>query len=204
MDSNDFMPGLAEAVYFRLSAWRNEQPFLSIMHFSEDVQELILAQDNLGWDAFCFGIVDKKWSKYQGDYLKSLGKLSSGTSSVSRLIRQVWSLQHKMWLHRNSFVHKDGGSGHQAEVDAVDMTIWREFLFGRDGLSQAYAGLFRGDVNQLLEKGINMKQQWLYRVWAGRDCLRLSQGLDLWFRDPLASAFIRRHEVRMKRKRGIG
>ena len=54
MLSNDFLPGLAEAVYFRLSAWRNEQPFLSITHFSDEVQELILAQDNLGWDAFCF------------------------------------------------------------------------------------------------------------------------------------------------------
>ena len=86
----------------------------------------------------------------------------------------------------------------------MDMTIRREFFIGRDGLSQAYAGLFRGDVDQLLAKGINVKQQWLYRVWSGRDCLRLLQGLDLWFRDPLASAFIRRHEVRMKRKRGIG
>lgn len=158
MLSNDFLPGLAEAVYFRLSAWRNEQPFLLTMHFSDEVQELIAAQDDLGWDAFCFGIVDKKWSQYQGDYIRSLGKSSSGTVCVSRLIRQVWSIQHKQWLHRNSFVHKDGGSGHQAEVDAVDMTIWREFFIGRDGLSQAYAGLFRGDIDQLLAKGINVKQ----------------------------------------------
>ena len=104
----------------------------------EEVAAIIHSQDALGWDAACFGIVSKAWSYHQGGYLVSLGKRVSGTTWVSRFIRQLWSAQHKMWLHRNTFVHGSGKRGHELEVEAVDTSIRLEFLLGRDRLSHDY------------------------------------------------------------------
>ena len=109
-----------------------------------------------------------------------------------------------MWLHRNSFIHKDGGSVHALELEAINQTLRMEFILGRDGLSGDYASFFRGSIETLLEKSVTCKQQWLASIWAGRDCLRLGLGMDEWQKDPLARAFIDRFKVRKKRKTGIG
>ena len=90
---------------------------------------------------------------------------------------------------------------HQQEEDAIDRAIRQEFIIGRSGLSMDYDGLFRGDVRRLLNGSTEMKVQWIYRVWSGRDRLRLEQNLDPWYKEPLAATFIRRNLVRRKRKR---
>lgn len=123
---------------------------------------------------------------------------------MSQLIRKVWDLQKKMWEHRNSFVHKESGSIHDKELEAVDEAIRVEFRRGLDGLPGEFAGNFRGDVKQLLDKKDPViKQQWLASIWYARDNLRLEQGLDEDVRDPLAAAFISRFHLRRKRKRNI-
>ena len=108
-----------------------------------------------------------------------------------------------MWLHWNLFVHGEGKKGHELEVEAVENAIRMEFLLGRDRLSQDYSGLFRGNVESILKKDIAVKQQWLSRVWEGRDRLRRSQNLDPWFRNPLAASFISHFHVRRKRQLNV-
>ena len=106
-----------------------------------------------------------------------------------------------MWLHRNTFVHGEGKSGHELEAEAVENAIRREFITGRNGLSQDYSGLFRGNVQRILKQDTAVQQQWLSSVWAGRDRLRRSQNLDPWMRNPLAAAFIGWFHSRRKRKK---
>ena len=204
MSLNNSIPGLAEAVGLRLSQWRNNQPLTDIPHMDGTVMELIHAQDSLGWDAFCFGTVHNLWSREQGMYLLALGKRTTGTTWISRLIRKVWELQHSMWIHRNSYVHKDNKSIHQHEEEALNRVIREEFVRGRDGLSPEYVGLFRGTADAMIGKDSATRMRWLSHVWAGRDRLRNEEGLDPLIRDPLASSFIRRNIIRRKRRRGIG
>ena len=90
---------------------------------------------------------------------------------------------------------------HQHEEEAVDQVIREEFIIGRSGLSMDYDGLFRGSVHRLLNGNTETKVQWIYRVWSGRDRLRLEQDLEPWFKNPLAAKFIRRNHTRRKRKR---
>ena len=97
----------------------------------------------MGWDVILFGSAHKTWSREQGDYLSALGKRTTGTTWVSQFIRKIRNLQHSMWIHRNSFVHKDGTSLHQYEEEAVNQVIREEFILGRNGLPQDYGGLFR-------------------------------------------------------------
>ena len=192
MSCNNSIPGLAEAVKLRLSQWRNHQPLLDIPHMDKTVAELIYAQDNLGWDALCFGTVHKSWSKEQGQYLTALGKRTTGVTWVSRFIRKIWDLQHSMWLHRNSFVHDNNSKSiHQQEASRIIIRVIREeFVRGRDGLSQDYAGLFRGTADSMVAKDSATRMRWLSHIWAGRDRLRFEEGLDPLIRDPLASTFI--------------
>ena len=106
-----------------------------------------------------------------------------------------------MWIHRNLFVHEAGKSMHRHEEEAVDRAIREEFIIGRNGLSIDYDGLFRGNVQRLLNGGTGTKVQWIYRVWSGRDCLRRELDLEPWFKNPLAATFIRRNQIRKKRRR---
>ena len=70
-----------------------------------------------------------------------------------------------------------------------------------NGLSQEYAGLFRGHVNRLINSDTATKVLWIDRVWSRRDRVWATQDLDPWYRDPRAATFIRRNNVRRKRKR---
>ena len=162
MISQSSIPGLAEALILRLAQWRNRQSITPLPHVSSTVRDIIYAQDELGWAPFCFGSLHRIWSVEQGKYYGALGKLTRGETWASKLIRKVWDLQHKMWLHRNSFVHRSANSVHQHEEEALDCAIRMEFIIGRNGLPRDYDGLFRGNVNRLLGQSGTGKMQWLY------------------------------------------
>ena len=204
MITNNAILELAEALVLRLAQWRNQQPFTDLTHTNDQVREIIKAQDSVGWAPFCFGTLHKIWSEAQGRHFSALGKRTHGTTWTSKLIRQVWDLQHKLWVHRNSFVHQSGHSVHQHEREALDRAIRMEFIIGRNGLEKEYDGLFRGNVNRLLNHSDTAKMQWLYRVWMGRDRIRAKESLPLWYKEPLAASFMDRARVRRKRKMGIG
>ena len=137
----------------------------------------------------------------QHEYLKSLGKRSSGQTWFSKLIRKTWLLQKKMWDHRNGYLHKNGSSLHDHEVAAMDRTIRWEFAVGLNGLPPSYSGLFQGTVGRVLRKNDIAKTQWLNSVWLARDNIRMADNLDPWDRDPIASTFVQRATIRAKRRR---
>ena len=204
MMTHNAIPGLSEAVCTRLTQWRNDMPMTEMENLDESVEAIIQDQDAMGWDAVMFGSLHQSWSREQGEYLSAMEKRTTGTTWVSQFIRKIWTLQHSLWIHRNSFVHKDGKSMHQHEEEAVDQVIREEFIFGRNGLPMEYDRLFRGNVQRLLNGAASMKMQWIYRVWSGRDRIRRDQDLDPWYKNPLAATFIRRNQVRRKRKRRGG
>ena len=158
--------------------------------------------DEIGWKHFGFGIIPTLWTQYQEEHLKQLGSKLTGQLWMSRLIRQVWALHKKMWLDRNSYVHKPGRSIHQAEEEAVNEAIKAEFARGRDGIPLAFDIDINGRAERITEeKDLTRKQQWLASIWYARDFLRKEQDLDPEERDPLAQAFITRFHLRRKRKR---
>lgn len=91
-------------------------------------------------------------------------------------------VKHSMWIHRNSFVHKEGKSMHQHEEDAVNQVIKEEFIIGQDRLPMEYDGLFRGNVKRLLNGGTETKVQRIYRVWSIWRELGLDPGLKIPWR----------------------
>ena len=126
------IPGLTEAFSDRINQWRNQEPLSDLQFLDDSVRSIIEGQDEIGWGAMMFGSVHKAWSMEQGNYLTALGRRSTGKTWTSQLIRHLWTIQHSMWTHRNSFVHKAGQSIHQYENEAVDTVIWEEFIIRRN------------------------------------------------------------------------
>ena len=195
------VPGLGEALTGRLLSWRRPASHISLPPMDDSLAEALYDQDLIGWDNFCFGVVAHKLRVLQDRHLQKLNKKTTGISWLSKLLRKIWTLQHSMWEHRNKFVHSSSHSLHEYEDQAVSVAIHFEFLIGRDGLPENYSGLFRGSVQTLLKKDSTSKLLWLDSVWKARDRLRQEEGLDLWDKDPVASAFVQRDRLRRKRKR---
>ena len=123
MHSNDAALGLTEIVTQRLEEWRNGQAYSEVPHIDENLLHVVQEQDSIGWDNFCFGLAGKSMVQFQQAYLESSGKKSSGSTWISKLIRQIWNLRKKMWDHHNGCVHKDSSTMHQHEVNAMDKAI---------------------------------------------------------------------------------
>ena len=53
-----------------------------------------------------------------------------------------------------------------------------------------YQSLFIGRVQRILDHSTDMQCKWLTNVWAARDRVRLLNGLEEWYKDPLATTFL--------------
>ena len=92
--SHKASPLISEAVMVGLNNLDNaDRGAISVNH-------LISAQHSLGWKGFMFGALHKHWREEQERHLSSIGSKSSGLAWISKLIRQMWVLQHSTWKHR--------------------------------------------------------------------------------------------------------
>ena len=157
-------PGLAEAIISWLSHWRLQRQFHGFPGLSEEAGDALHHQDVIGWDNFCFGLVSHSLCTLQDHHLKASSWKLSGVSWFSKVIRKLWDLQHSLWEHRNKFVHGSESSVHAYELEAVNQSLYYEFMIGRDGLSEQFSSLFQGSVDSLLGKDNISKLQWLHSV----------------------------------------
>ena len=119
---------------------------------------------------------------------------------LSKLVREIWELQFKMWDYRNKQLYVKGDKLYKIEVQAINHAMRFEFAIRRNKLGLDYKLLFQGNVEALLKKSIYYKTSQLVSVWVGRDWVRKEEGLGEWYKDPLASTFLNRERVRKKRK----
>ena len=123
---------------------------------------------------------------------------------MSSLLGKIWNLHHKMWNHRNSFVHDGNKDLHQVEREAVDRAIRWEFMLGPDGLDESYNDYFRGSLRRLVKKDDVTKKLWLSTIWQARDKHKEVNGLPPHERDLVAATFLQRTRLRRKRRLGHG
>ena len=136
--------------------------------------------------------------------MHSKGVKALGRNWISKLIRKLWDLQFSMWQHRYEYLHQSNKGLHEHEQNAIDSSIRQEHLIGRHGLSMEYQQLFHGDVNLLLKANWRTKLQWLDKVWAGRDRLRLQNGQTEWHKDPIAKGILLKEDKLRKRAHNLG
>ena len=108
-----------------------------------------------------------------------------------------------MWQHRCDYLHQSNKGLHVHEQNAIDLAIRQEHLIGRNGLSMEHGQLFQGDVNRTLKANWRTKLQWLDKVWAGRDRIRLQNGQTEWCNESIAQGILIREDKRRKRAHTI-
>ena len=58
---------------------------------------------------------------------------------MSKVVRNIWDIQKRMWDHMNSYSHASNGNTHQHEEEAMTAEIRWEFSVGQNGLPAAYS-----------------------------------------------------------------
>ena len=193
LEENDAEPHLAEIICTSLRAWRNKErlPFPT-RDIPIIVMEAMVEQDSIGWYNLTNGFISKKWRTIQKAHFKDIGSMKSPILWISRFQKRIWEIPWQMWQHRNEFLHNDGRTIHFQEIAAINCSIRTEYNMSWNGLPESYQHLFRGDIENLIEQNIHIKQAWLMSVWVARDHHtptqvgprrdRIAEGFYLWWK----------------------
>ena len=170
MKENDGEPHMIDTICTSLKAWRTglRLPYPTI-DIPQIVMEAMIDQDSIGWYNFTNGFISKKWRITQQAHMKDLRSMRSPDLWMTRLQRRIWEIAWQMWRHRNEFLHNDGTTIHFQETAAMNREIRNEYEIGGNDLPAKYQYLFHGDVEELIQRSIHLKQDWLRSVWVARD-----------------------------------
>ena len=70
-----------------------------------NMQDLLGAQNEIGWHNFLFGLVAKEWAILQQKEYERQGSRRTGKRWVTALIRKLWDISWDMWMLRNRALH---------------------------------------------------------------------------------------------------
>jgi hypothetical protein len=82
----------------------------------------------------------------------------------------MWLIAWDLWEHRNGFLHDKECS---ILVSQLDSQITAQFAIGATLLDPATRVLFKQGLKCILDKPLEVKQQWVRRVLAARDNVAL-------------------------------
>jgi hypothetical protein len=82
-----------------------------------DPRPLIIAQCNLGWDAFLEGFISKEWGEQQQAYYVSKNSRKTGYRWTVALILKLWNIAWDLWSHRNGYEHKNDLAAKTMQLD---------------------------------------------------------------------------------------
>jgi hypothetical protein len=197
MKDNAAEPNMMEIICSSLRTWRDgtQLPFPRT-EVPQIVIEAMIEQDGIGWYNFTNGFISKKWRMIQRAHLKELRSRKSPDLWIARFQRRLWDIAWTLWQHRNEFLHNDGRTIHYQESAAITREIRKEYVMAGNGLPPSYQHLFQGDIEELVNQPIHMKQEWLKSIWVARD--HYSSG-SLQPRDEIAEAFYLRWKKNITR-----
>jgi hypothetical protein len=95
------MPEIHQAILSRLQAWRTHSRLQSPSYRWSGVNDLVQAQDLIGWRAFLEGAVLKAWAAKQQDYYDWIQRRNTRKRWITTLIKKLWEISWNMWEHRN-------------------------------------------------------------------------------------------------------
>ena len=94
------MPDLRLAILQRLTAWKKNEDTTPPTYAWPGVNDLVTAQDLVGWRAFLEGCVLQAWAAKQQDYYDWLERKNTGRRWVETLIKRLWQISWDVWEHR--------------------------------------------------------------------------------------------------------
>ena len=159
-------PDIVHILISRLQSWRAGTDFETFTGIPLTHQQLLVSQDNIGWEAAFRGCWSKGWAETQEQYFKTLHRRNSGRRWLAALITKFWQVAWDLWEHRNGILTaKDNGQ--LALLLKQDITL--EYSKGFQQLPPDLRRLARVPIAQVLKRSLKQQKEWLGRIQDGRN-----------------------------------
>ena len=126
-------------------------------------------QQRLGWKAFLEGFWAMSWHTAQQEYLNSKNSTKSTQLLLSKAQRRIWKIAWDLWMHRNNYLHTHLQSISTTDRESINAEVAAEWSAGISTLPQRFEALFRGTLQQRLNKSYQDKRRWLATIWSARE-----------------------------------
>jgi hypothetical protein len=123
-------------------------------------------QLNVGTDHVLDGFLSPTWAHAQQDYLISLGRRTTGTQWMSRIIRRIWQIAWDLWIHRRQVLESTDAATLPTSHISLNMNIdlaFQTFLSIPEPSPSLTRWFARGPL-PLHKESIDWKTRWLEMV----------------------------------------
>jgi hypothetical protein len=158
-------PGIINVLCAKLLAWQSGSTETISVANVDGLREVVLKQDEIGWQSLLEGRPALGWSEVQGRFLQRINSRKSGLRWLTALIQKLWDIAWDMWDNRNRVLHDTETS---VARDLQIQQIRDQFGFGKAGLPTEVQALFNGGINVLLLRQPAYQAAWLIRIIAAR------------------------------------
>jgi hypothetical protein len=166
LGSNSTHPDMIRIITEGLNRWRAGEDTACMTSTIPWLQEVIKKQEACGWRNFFEGMLVLDWRKAVDSHMLRIRSPKSSRRWLTALIQKLWQIAWDLWGHRNGFLHKNENSliSHEANKD-----IMNQFDVGYMDLDKQTRALFYSGIHSILQKPLEIRQQWVRRVKAARD-----------------------------------
>ena len=162
------LPGIQQVIKSRLKTVRNRTEDLPATYYKwPGLNELVQAQDTLGWRIFLEVGILHEWAAKQQEYYDWIQKRNTGKQWITTLIKKLWEISWNMWEHRNREAKNPTSPAVIREHARIDAIITREYQ-DPSTLAQRDRRWFRRPKEVLFTEPLEYKQQWLESVSLAR------------------------------------
>ena len=169
MRDNNAEPNLAENIITMLQTWREGKQHCPTTTGPRDHQLAMTEQQRIGLRGIISGFYSKRWTAIEDEFLRRKHSRLKGEQWIGKLQRRIWEIAWKMWEQRNRILHEDNHSMSEAEIQAIDREILKEWARGIQHLPHSHKHLFKDTIQHRIKDTPTRKIQWLGSVWAARD-----------------------------------
>ena len=131
---------------------------ISASDYRNELEEAIQQQQVIGWGDFMFGRVSTKWStalslSYTGKRCKQM--------TTATMIHHIYNISYSMWEGRNKVLHAKEKQHKLLGAEEIDKEVKEQLALCEHNLKKADHHLVQIHLDELLEKDITYKEQWL-------------------------------------------
>jgi hypothetical protein len=155
--SNNTHPEMTRAIIESLNRLRTEDPSPVMTHI-QWLQDLINKQSSCGWHNFFEGLLLKDWRVVMIHYISKNRSKKSPKRWITALIQKLWQVAWDLWEHRNGYLHEKEDN---LILKQANKGIQDQFKLGYAELDQHTQALFTRGSASILQKPLDIRQQWL-------------------------------------------
>ena len=152
LESQDTHPDIADFIINGLRSWfhspNGTEPFFHTS--THTMYDTLTSHLQLSWFAVLCGYLSSELTKQQQLHFQAIGSRRTGHRWTVNLIRQLWSILHNIWKHRNSVLHSNDRISQLSGLAQLQLAISAEHAIGLATLPALYQSYFQTPLDTIL------------------------------------------------------